>query len=622
MKEKIDQMLPKEVEITSVDIEGPEIVIYTKNIGMFLNDEMLIKGLATHLKKRFVIRPDSSILMDPEQALAKINEIIPTEAGIERINFDVNFNEVVIEAKKLGLVIGQGGETLKRITFETGWLPRLLRTPTSNSEIMRGIRDMLIKESKDTKAMLKKVGKNIYRTPAKPTEWIRITALGGCREVGRSCLLIETPESKVLLDCGLNVASTENAFPYFNSIDFSMDQLDAVIISHCHMDHCGFLPYLFQYGFDGPVYCTTPTRDLMALLQEDYIEVLAKNAKTPLYSEKNIKEVVKHCIPREYGEVTDITPDIRLTLHNAGHILGSALVHLHIGEGAHNLLYTGDMKFGYTELFDPAETRFPRLETMLIESTYGGQGDIQAPRYVGEKQLIDTILETTSKNGIVLIPTFAVGRAQEVSLIIESYARQHGWDIPVYLDGKAKEASAIHTAYPEYLKKSLQRRVLHNDSPFDSNIFQMVDKSKRQEIVDQGRCVILAPAGMMNGGSVVEYFKRTCEDPKNTLLFVGYQAEGSLGRKIQRGVKEIAMDDNGKTRGFNVNMKVVSIEGFSGHADINQLLGYFKKVSPRPERVLTIHGEEKKCINLARTFSYKFHVESSAPRNLDSIRLK
>jgi KH/beta-lactamase-domain protein len=622
MKEKINEMLPAEVEITSVDIEGPEIVIYTKSIGTFLNDERLIKNLASQLKKRFVIRPDSSILMDPEQAMARIKEIIPTEAGVERINFDASFNEVVIEAKKLGLVIGHGGETLKKITIETGWLPRLLRTPTGTSNMMKGIRDTLIIESKDVKALLKQVGKRIYRSPSKPTEWIRITALGGCREVGRSCLLIETPESKVMLDCGLNVASTENSFPYFNSIDFGLDQLDAVVISHCHMDHSGFLPYLFQYGYKGPVYCTTPTRDLMALLQEDYLDVLAKNAKMPLYSEKNIKEVVKHCIPREYGEVTDITPDIRLTLHNAGHILGSSLIHLHIGEGAHNLLYTGDLKFGYTELFDPAETRFPRLETLLMESTYGGQGDTQAPRYVGEKQMIDIILETTQKNGIVLIPTFAVGRAQEVSLIIENYARQKGWDIPVYLDGKAKEASAIHTAYPEYLKKSLQRRVLHNDSPFDSNIFQMVDRTKRKQIIEQGRCVVLAPAGMMNGGSVMEYFKNTCEDPKNTLLFVGYQAEGSFGRKLQRGVKDVALEDNGKTRGYKVNMRVETIEGFSGHADINQLLGYFKKLSPRPERALLLHGEEKKCMNLARTLSYKFKVEGSAPRNLDSIRLK
>lgn len=563
------------------------------------------------------------MLKDPEEAKKIIEEIVPADARIRSINFDPSFNEVVIEADKLGIVIGRGGETLKEITRKTRWTPRLLRHPTSESSLMKGIRDTLIKESKDRKAILKKVGKRIYRRPSKPTEWIRITGLGGWREVGRSCILIETPESKVLLDCGVNVASTENAFPYLSSVDFSMEELDAVVISHGHLDHCGFLPYLFSYGYKGPVYCTPPTRDVMALLQIDYIDVLAKIAKTPPYSEKDIKNEIKHCITKGYGEVTDIAPDVRLTLHNAGHILGSSIIHLHIGEGAHNLVYTGDLKFGYTELFDPAETRFPRLESLIVESTYGGPHDIQKPRYVEEKKMIDTIKEVIDRNGIVLIPTFAVGRAQEVMLVLESYARKRDWDVPVYLDGMTKEASAIHTAYPEYLKRSIQRRILHNDSPFDSKIFQMVDPTRRDDIVEQGRCVILAPAGMMNGGPVVSYFKKVCEDEKNALLFVGYQGEGSLGRKIQRGAKEVALEgNNNKVKGYKINMKINSIEGLSGHADLNQLLGYVKKIHPRPERVLTVHGEEKKCMNLARSISYKFRVETLSPRNLDSIRLK
>jgi hypothetical protein len=623
VEKKVNEILPPSAAISSIDLEGPEIAIYTKDIGQFLSDENLIKKLASQLKKRFIVRSDSASLMDPEKAIEEIKKIIPPEAGVVGINFDTSFNEVVIEAKKLGLVIGQGGETLKRIATTTKWAPRLLRAPATPSDIMRGIRDTLIKDSKDRKAILKRTGKRIYRSPAKPTDWIRITALGGCREVGRSSLLIETPESKVLLDCGINVASTENAFPYFSSIDFSLEELDAVIISHGHLDHCGFLPYLFNYGFDGPVYCTAPTRDVMALLQVDYIDVLQKSAKTPPYSDKNIKEEIKHTIPLEYGEVTDITPDMRLTLHNAGHIIGSSLVHLHIGEGAHNLLFTGDLKFGYTELFEPAETRFPRLETLIIESTYGNPQDIQPPRYACEKQLVDIVTRTMEKNGIVLVPIFAVGRTQEVQLIIEALAKQRGnWDIPVYLDGKAKESSAIHTAYPEYMKRNIQRRILHNDSPFDANLFQMADATKREQIVQDGRCIILAPAGMMSGGSVVDYFKRTAENPNNTLVFTGYQGEGSLGRKIQRGVKEIPMEEDGKVRGISVNMRVESIEGLSGHADFNQLLGYFKKLYPKPERVLTVHGEEKKCLNLAKTLSYKFRVEATAPRNLDSIRLK
>lgn len=624
IERQVKEILPEKAMITDMEIEGPEIIIYTKNVGLFLEDESLIKSLASKLKKRFVLRSDSSVLMDAEKAMEEIRAIIPEDAGVTNITFNPVFNEVIIEARKLGLVIGHGGETLKRITMKTNWTPKLLRVPSAESGIMRGIRDVMVRESDDVKKMLKRTGKRIYREQTKTTDWIRITALGGCREVGRSCHLLETPESKVLIDCGLNVGTSnvENAFPYMSSIDFSMEELDAVIISHAHLDHSGFLPYLFHYGYDGPVYCTPPTRDLMALLQRDYTKVIAKNAQNPPYSEKNIKHEVKNTITRQYGEVTDITPDIRLTFHNAGHILGSAMVHLHIGEGAHNLIYSGDIKFGYTELFDPAETRFPRLETIILESTYGGNKDVQPPRYVSDKKLIELIKGVMQKNGTVLIPSFAIGRAQEVMLVIENYAKQKGWDIPVYLDGMTKEASAMHTAYPEYLKRSLQRRVLHNDSPFDSNIFQNVDPKERDDIIDKGRAVILAPAGMMNGGPVLDYFKKTCEDPKNALVFVGYQAEGSVGKKIQRGAKDIALDNGGKVEQYKINMGVQTIEGYSGHADYNQLLGFFKKLTPKPDRVLTVHGEESKTINFARSLAYKFHVEASAPRTLDSIRLK
>ncbi len=621
---QVRELLPPESMITAVEAEGPEIVIYTKNIALFLDDESLIKMLASKLKKRFIVRSDSSLLEDPEKAEKKIREIISEDAGLERIVFNPTFNEVIIEAGKLGLVIGRGGETLKKIVKETKWVPRLLRVPSMESSIMKGIRDIMIKESQDIKKNLKKTGKRIYRIPSKSTDWIRITALGGCREVGRSAHLLETPETKILIDCGLNVASSnpELAFPYLDSINFSLDELDAVIISHAHLDHSGFLPYLYNYGYKGPVYCTPPTRDLMALLQKDYIKVIAKNAKDAPYGEKHIKEEIKHTITREYGEVTDIAPDVRLTFHNAGHILGSAMVHLHIGEGAHNLVYTGDIKFGYTELFDPAEVRFPRLETLIMESTYGGVKDIQPPRYISDKKLIETIKETINKNGIALIPAFAIGRAQEVMLVIENYARQKGWDIPVYLDGMIKEASAIHTAYPEYLKSSLQRKVLHNNSPFNSNIFQEVDPKQREVIIERGRAVVISPAGMMNGGPVLEYFKALAEDERNTLIFVGYQAEGSLGRKIQRGVKEVALENDKKVESYQIKMNVKTIEGYSGHADYNQLLGFFKKLSPKPDRVLLVHGEESKCLNLARNLSYKFRVEANCPRNLDSTRLK
>lgn len=624
IEKQVNELLPQTCAVDSVDIEGPEVVIYSKNIGAFLNDESLVRMLAGRLKKRVIIRGEASTLKPPEQAEPVIRQTIPPEAEVAAVTFDTNFNEVVIEAKKLGLVIGTGGETLKKIALQTGWMPRLLRSPNSPSPMISGIRRMLVEDGKDIRKFLKKTGNQIYRRPSKPTDWIRITGLGACREVGRSAFLVETPESKVLLDCGINIASTENAFPYMSSssINFSLEELDAVIISHAHMDHGGFVPFLFHYGYKGPVYCTPPTRDVMALLQSDFMDVMVKEGKQQYFNEKSIREEIKHCITRDYGEVTDITPDIRLTLHNAGHILGSSQIHLHMGSGGHNLLYTGDLKFGYTELLDMPDTRYPRLETLMIESTYGGSNDRQPPRQVCDQKLIDTILQTTEKNGTIIIPTFAVERAQEIMLVIENYARSHSWDVPIYLDGMIKEANAVHTAYPEYLKRAVQRRVLHNDSPFESNIFNMVDPKKRDQIVEEGRAVIMAPAGMMVGGSVIRHFKNACEDPKNTLMFVGYQAPGSLGRRIQSGAKDVTLEDNGRPRQYKVNLRLESIEGLSGHSDFGQLLGYLKRVFPKPERVLVVHGEERKCVNLARTVENKFHVEATAPRNLESIRLK
>jgi len=620
---EVHKLLPSDCNISKMELEGPEIVIYTKNISKFYEDENLIKSVATKLKKRFILRSDPSCLMPAEQALEKIKEIVPADANIESIDFDENFCSVVMVAEKLGLIIGPHGSILKEITTKTGWTPKLLRKPANNCPVVKGIRETLLKDSKEIKKNLKAVGKRIYRTPAKSTDWIRMSALGGCQEVGRSCLLIETPESKVLLDCGVNVAASgDESFPILSSINFSLDELDAVIISHGHLDHSGFLPYLYEYGYKGPVYCTEPTRDVMALLQLDYHKVLEKSGRDAPYSEKHIKQEIKNVITRSYGEVTDITPDIRLTLYNAGHLLGSSLIHLHIGEGAHNMLYTGDLNFGFTELFNSANTTFPRLETLIIESTYGGTKARQPDRKMCEQNLYNLIKETIAKNGIVIIPSFAVGRAQEIQLVLERFSKNEDWDIPVYLDGMLKQASAMHTIYPEYLRRGVQRRILHNNSPFESNIFQMVDPKQREDIIENGRCVILASSGMMVGGPIIEYFKKTCENPNNAIVFVGYQAVGSLGRQIQRGKQTIALEEEGKLREFNVKMNVKTIAGFSGHADLNQLLGYIKRLYPKPERVLTVHGEESSCTNLSRTISYKFRIDSTSPRNLDSIRLK
>ena len=626
IERKVREIAPAEAEVTKVVMMASEVIIYTRNMRIFLATDGLVKSLAGELKKRVHVRSDSSMLDDPEEAKTKIKKLVPAEAGIEDISFMGELNEVVIEAKKPGLVIGKHGSTLKEITIQTGWYPNILRVPTSPSSVMKGIRYAMLKEGKERVKFLKETANRIYR-PSKSTDWVRLTPLGGAREVGRSCFLLETPESKVLLDCGINVASRDRAYPLLGSINFAIDELDAIIVSHAHLDHSGFVPYLYQYGYKGPTYCTAPTRDLMALLQLDYIDVLKKEGIDPPYGQKDVKKMIPYVITREYGEVTDISPDLRLTLHNAGHILGSASAHLHIGHGVHNLLYTGDFKYGYTKLFDNIHTRYPRIESVITESTYGNSRDIMPPRYVSDKRLVQSILKTTAEGGSVLIPVFAIGRAQEIMLVLEEYAKHNSWDIPIYIDGMTREASAIHTAYPEFMRRNVKKRILHNNSPFDSDIFIEVDKTKRKDIADERGSVFLSPSGMMNGGPSVEYFKNMCENPKNKIIFVGYQGEGSLGKKIQTmGVRgkgrEIPLNINGKTKAVKVEMQVETIEGFSGHSDRSQLLSFHKKLTPRPERVITVHGDEKSCVALAKAIGYDRHVEVNTPRNLDSLRLK
>ncbi|MGC8670109.1 MAG: beta-CASP ribonuclease aCPSF1 [Candidatus Micrarchaeia archaeon] len=633
---KIASMLPDEAGFVKAEFEGPDIVVYLKNPKVLYENEQIIRNAASTIKKKLIVRSDSSILMNPEKALEVINSLIPKEAVVATIRFVPEFSEVYIEALKPGLVIGKGGSTLKSIAIQTNWTPKVLRTPTMNSDTIKGVRQLLFNEADFRKKFLVNIGKNVNKQIIK-SEWLKATALGGFREVGRSTLLLETPNSKVIIDCGLSPepsikgleansnSDVNKAFPYLENANISINDIDAIVLTHAHMDHVGFVPYLFKFGYDGPVYCTPPTRDLAALLLNDYIKLVERSGGAPLYEEKDVRKMLTHMITRDYEEVTNITDELKLTYHNAGHILGSAIVHLHVGEGIYNIVHTGDMKYGFTRLFDPASTKYPRIDTLFIESTYGGANDITKGRNDAETELMDTIKRTIDNGGKVLIPLFAVGRSQEIQLVLENYMTnniKYKMDAPVYLDGMILEASAIHTAYPEYLKESLRNRILNNRSPFENEIFEVI-KGERSDINEKGPAIILASGGMLNGGASLEYLRMLAEDPKNTMVFVGYNSSNSLGRRIQNGLKEVPLpDEDGKLMPIKINMKVSTVEGFSGHSDRRQLMSFIENIRPKPKSIYTMHGEEQKCEDLARSIGRMLHIEARAPMNLDSIRLR
>ncbi len=632
--DKVEEIMPPEAGFIKAVYEGPDIAVYVSNAPYLYNNDGIIRNISASIKKKLIIRSDASKLLDAEKSKELIDKIVPPEAGMTNVRFVPDFSEVCIEAYKPGLVIGKGGVTLKKIVEETRWVPKVLRTPTMNSDVIKGVRQLIFKESEFRKKFLTTVGKSINQ-PIMKSEWIKATALGGFKEVGRSCLLLETNKSKILVDCGLSpepsvkgaAANQEEnkAFPYLDSANISINDIDAVVITHGHMDHMGFIPYLFKFGYEGPVYCTTPTRDICALLLYDYIKLVQRSGGTPLYEEKDVRKMLMHMITRDYREVTNVTEEVKITFHNAGHILGSSTVHFHIGEGLYNMVHTGDMKYGFTKLFDPTDTRYPRIDALFIESTYGGNNDITPNRSDVEINLMNSIKETIGIGGKVIIPLFAIGRSQELMLVLENYLAAnptYKLDIPIYLDGMMIEASAIHTAYPEYLKESLERRILSNNSPFESEIFEIA-KGERQDIIDKGPAVILASGGMLNGGASVEYFKELAPDPKNKIIFVGYNSSSSMGRRIQNGASEIVLpDQDGKLTPIDVKLKVQTVEGFSGHSDRKQLMNFVSNLRPSPHKIFTMHGEEQKCEDLARALSFRMHVEARSPMNLDTMRFK
>jgi len=621
---RVVEIVGQEAGITKVEPEGPEIGIYTRNPVYFLDHEDAVAKIAAALKKRINIRSDSSILTPPEHAKEVILATVPEEAGITNIEFVPELGTVYIEAKKPGLVIGKNGETLRRIVEQIGWLPNVYRAPAMESNILKGVRKVLIKHVKDRKKFYKEVFARINRPKKSDKEWVRVHFLGSARFVGRSAYLVETPESKILVDAGVDVSGSGPMFPELDVLRMPLDEIDAVVVTHAHLDHSGMVPYLVKLGYKGPIYATPPTRDLSALLQFDFVDVLVKDNKEPPYSERWVKEAALQTITRNYGEVTDIAPDVRITFHNAGHILGSATVHMHIGQGFHNIVFTGDLKFGFSRLHNPADTKYPRVETVIIESTYGARDDVHPPRRETEAALEKLLVDTMEKGGKLLIPAFAVGRAQEIMLTLEAMYRRNGYEWPIYVDGMIKEASAIYTAYPEYLKRDVQRRILSNDSPFEMEHFVYVDSyAKRDEIMESGPAIIIAPSGSLTGGPAVDYFQRIAEDEKNAVALVGYQFEGSLGRKLQKGIRDIAIKGSGgKMRALHVAARVETLHGFSGHSDRRQLEAFIRHLPQKPSRILAVHGEEEKCVSLARDLGRSIRTESYAPRLLDVLRLR
>jgi len=627
LQQTIADEVPPDISVTEVKYEGPELVVYTRDPKKFAENGDLIRRLASQLRKRITVRPDPDVLSPPREAREEIMDVVPEDAGVTDLDFHEDTGEVVIEASKPGMVIGRHGSTLREITQRAGWTPEVVRTPPIESSTVRNVRNFLKTERDDRRDILEKVGRQIHREEMSDDEYVRITTLGCCREVGRASFILSTPETRILIDCG-DKPGSEDEVPYLQvseALGAGANTIDAVVLTHAHLDHSAFIPLLFKYGYDGPIYCTEPTRDLMGLLTLDYLDVAAKEGRTPPYDSEMVREAIKHCITLDYGDVTDIAPDVKLTFHNAGHILGSAVSHFHIGDGLYNVAFSGDIHYEDTRLFNGAVNDFPRVETLVLESTYGGRNDYQTDQEDSERKLIEVINEAYERGGKIVIPAFAVGRSQELMLVLEEAMRNDKIPtMPIHLDGMIWEATAIHTTYPEYLRDDLRDRIFHEDeNPFLAEQFNHIDggEDERMDVAEGEECIVLSTSGMVTGGPIMSWLEHLGPQEDNQMIFVGYQAQGTMGRRIQSGWDEIPVGGSGgRTQHLQLNMDVATVDGFSGHADRQGLENFVRTMNPRPEKVLCVHGDERSTQDLSSALYHDYNMRTFAPKNLETFR--
>ncbi len=623
------QSIPKEASITKIEYEGPRIALYTNTPRYLMENNDIISNLVNVIKKRIVVRTDETIRKSEEDARKILNQVVPKDAKLENTFFDTATGEVSIEVKRPWLLQRNAEEfNHTDVTEKTGWKLRIRKATTIPSNTIKTINYNLKVSSAERSKQLRQIGDEIFRPRLAQKSEVSLFTLGGFGQVGRSCMLLSTSESKILIDCGINpgARTPSESFPRLDWLNITLDDLDAVVIGHAHLDHTGFLPVLCKYGYKGPIYCTEPTLPMMNLIQLDAIKVASAQGRTPMYSDRDVKQIMKQTITLPYGTVTDISPDIKLVLANAGHILGSSLCHFHIGNGDHNFVYSGDIKFGKSILFEAANWNFPRVETLLIESTYGAKEDIQPSRQQVESAFINAINNTLADGGKVLIPIPAVGRAQEIMLVIDHYMKSGEMvEAPVFTEGMISEASAIHEAYPEYLERELKQKILEtDDNPFDSEYFTNVEHQdgRDEPLRENSPCIILATSGMLEGGPVLEYFKNLAPDKNNKLLFVSYQVNGTMGRRVLDGARQVSMlGREGKIEVVNINCGIEKLDGFSGHSDYNQLISFVQRLRPKLRRVLVNHGERRKSENLSMSIRRMFRVASHYPQIQEAIKL-
>lgn len=428
---------------------------------------------------------------------------------------------------------------------------------------------------------------------------MKITLNGAAREVTGSCYLVETRKSKILVDCGLyqgtHIARSKN----FEDFSFDPKTLDAVFLTHAHLDHTGRLPKLVKEGFRGPIYMTPPTADIAALVLRDAVDIMEDDMRRyfrpVLYGKQDVENTIAM-----FKTLDDrgglCFKDLDIDFHNAGHIFGSCFYRLIERGSGKSAVFSGDLGNVNTPLLQPKDD-LPKTDLLFIESTYGHRlhEDEKSRGTLLKKSIVDTV----KRNGVLLIPSFAVERTQEILYELNHLA-ENGLmpKVDIYLDSPmAIHANEILDAHPKYYSRQALKLISVGDKLYEFPGLTITTSRDESKTINQAPRpkVIIAGAGMMNGGRIQHHLVRYLGDAKNTLLIIGYQAEGTLGRKLYSGDKKVQI----LNETVEVKASVTTIGGYSAHADQRMLMDWVATAETPPKHVCCTHGDEDACSALA-----------------------
>jgi predicted metal-dependent RNase len=611
---KILNTLPSESGLTRIEYEGPRIALFSTNPAYFILNSNIVSNMVNTVKKRIVIRTDESIRRSEAVCADVLHTALPSGFKVSKLLFDPAVGEVTALVDDLTSEYSINDQDNAILTEKTGWKFVIRRSP-KDTELLEQVNAIMVRRANNRIRFYKEVGEKIFRPRLNERTEVSLVLLGGFNEIGRSCILVTTNESNVLLDCGINsFASDITTFaPRFDITGLSIDDIDCVLLSHAHLDHSGFLPMLFKHGYKGPIYCSEPTISLTYLLLKGGLRPMEELGFMNSTSSE-IEDVITHMIPLPYAVVTDITPDIRLTLANAGHILGSSITHLHFGNGDHNLVYTGDFKFGRSLALENAYWNFQRVETLIVESTLGGKEDILQSSDEMNQKLLELINSCLSRGGNLLFPVPILGQSQELVLTLSNFVKAGLLSARILIEKSIGEASSIYETYMEYLSKGIKEEI----NGYSINMFwppksQIVESKK----LGKGSHLIVSPSSMLTHGPSVGYLHQLCDDPLNAVVLTSQPFLNTPARRLIEGKKDLVIE--GKQ--VNVECKIESFTDFTNHSDYGQILAYAKRMKQKLRKVIVNHGDKNKAQNLAGSINRILRIHTQHPLVEEAVKL-